>query len=49
LDRNLLVDYLKVLVRKPLLRFEKKETVKIIKKSSFDQSKMKALIFELLK
>jgi hypothetical protein len=45
LDRNLLVDYLKVLFRQPMLSFEKKEVVKIVKKASFDQSRMKALIF----
>ena len=43
------MDYLKVLLRQPMLSFEKKEVVKILTKASFDQSRMKALIFELLK
>ena len=35
LDKNLIVDYLKVLVKEPISKFDEKEVKKVIKKVDF--------------
>ena len=45
LNQNEMVDYLKILVKNPTTDFDEKEILRVIKKSSFKESRLKALIF----
>jgi hypothetical protein len=49
LDRNLVIDYLKVLLKAPLSEFDKTEAAKVVMDNSFTHSKLKSLLFDILK